>query len=228
VGRATQIVLEGYGIRTIGDLARSNPKLLEHRLKSRAYQLVQFANGQDYSAVMHKEFEVPAKSVGHGITTVQDLEESYEVWRVILELCQDIGRKLREYKKKACVIGVVVKDNALFSKMWQKKIATPTQSTMTIAEEAYALFQRSYDWHKPIRAITVTAMDLISEDIPFQIDLFTDVGKLEKRSRLDSTIDEIRRRFGVDSIRNATLVKGEKIINTHTHITMPTGMNTVM
>ena len=54
-----------------------------------------YATGQDTSRVMHKDFVSPIKSVGHGITCVCDLENEEEVYRVMLELAQDVGHRLR-------------------------------------------------------------------------------------------------------------------------------------
>ena len=54
-----------------------------------------YANGNDLSLVAKKDFVSPIKSVGHGITTVADLEKPEQVWPVFLELTQDIGHKLR-------------------------------------------------------------------------------------------------------------------------------------
>ena len=94
-GRATEKKLGSYGIRTIGDLAHADPSFLKRLLGVNGIALWRYANGEDTSNVMHKEFVSPIKSVGHGITCVVDLINEEEVWRVMLELCQDIGHRLR-------------------------------------------------------------------------------------------------------------------------------------
>lgn len=86
VGRATQRVLDSYCIRTIGDLANTNPDFLKRRLGKNGIALWQYANGNDHSLVHNADFVSPIKSVGHGITTVADLEENEQVWPVFLEL----------------------------------------------------------------------------------------------------------------------------------------------
>lgn len=91
VGRATQRVLDSYCIRTIGDLAKTNPDFLNRRLGKNGIALWQYANGNDRSRVMNADFISPVKSVGHGITTIEDLENDEQVWPVFLELTQDIG-----------------------------------------------------------------------------------------------------------------------------------------
>ena len=56
--------------------------------------LWRFANGMDDSQVTVRDIEAPDKTVGHGMTALQDLENDAEVWKFILELCQDIGHRL--------------------------------------------------------------------------------------------------------------------------------------
>lgn len=114
VGRATQRVLDSYCIRTIGDLAKTDPDFLNRRLGKNGIALWQYANGNDRSRVMNTDFVSPVKSVGHGITTIEDLENDEQVWPVFLELTQDIGHKLRVHKKCADGVAIHIRDNTLF------------------------------------------------------------------------------------------------------------------
>lgn len=98
VGRSTQKALKEYGIQTIGDLARLDPMSLPRCLGKSGAALWAFANGQDHSAVHHKDFKSPVKSVGHGTTTMADLHNGEQVWMVMLELAQEIGHKLRVHQ----------------------------------------------------------------------------------------------------------------------------------
>ena len=108
-----------YCIRTIGDLAKTDPDFLNRRLGKNGIALWQYANGNDRSRVMNADFVSPVKSVGHGITTIEDLENDEQVWPVFLELTQDIGHKLRVHKKCADGVAIHIRDNTLFSKQWQ-------------------------------------------------------------------------------------------------------------
>lgn len=227
VGRATKQVMDRYCIKTIGDLARANVNLLAYQLKSRAWQLVAFANGNDHSHVLHKDFVVPAKSVGHGITTLQDLENEQEVWNVMLELVQDINRKLVEYGKKAGGIAIYVRDNALITKQWQHKLELPIQASLSLAREAFNLFKRFYTWQRPIRSVTVSAIDLCDASVPVQRTLFADNDRDEKLDKLGETICGIRARFGKDAIRNASLLCDLKMDTNRVELKMPTGMITM-
>lgn len=205
VGKKTNEILKSMQINTIGELANTKAFLLEPRLKSRAYQLISFANGLDSSPVMHKDTVIPAKSVGHGTTTAADLKSNNEVRIILLKLVQTVSHKLRSYEQKACGISVSVRNSSLITERWQTKLKTPTQTASYMAESAYELFEKSYQWKEPIRSLTVCAIDLIPEDMPYQLSFFNDAEKEEKLSKLDKTVDDIRRRFGNDSIVNAVL-----------------------
>ena len=223
VGRATQRVLDSYCIRTIGDLAKTDPDFLNRRLGKNGIALWQYANGNDRSRVMNADFVSPVKSVGHGITTIEDLENDEQVWPVFLELTQDIGHKLRVHQKCADGVAIHIRDNTLFSKQWQTALDMPTQSPMLIAKAAFALFEKRYDWRNPIRSVTIQAINLVPQDTPRQVDLFMNIEKIEKAERLDQCIETIRQRFGKNSIRNGILFQNLRMPSEKPEITMPTG-----
>lgn len=224
VGRATQRVLNNYGIRTIGELANTNPDFLRSQLGKNGVALWNYANGNDLSLVAKKDFVSPVKSVGHGITTVKDLETSEQVWLVFLELTQDIGHRLRVHGLSAEGVAIHIRDNTLYTKQWQTKIELPTQSPMIIAKRAFQLFEERYIWRNPIRSITIQAINLVPQDTPRQIGLFMDMEKIEKLEKLEKCIETIRERFGKDSIRNGALYQNLYLPPEKAEITMPTGM----
>ena len=225
VGRATEKKLSSVCIRTIGQIAQAPCDFLEIRLGKRGVDLWRFANGLDTSPVTVRDIEAPDKSVGHGMTALQDLENDAEVWKFILELCQDIGHKLYVFNKKATGIEITVRDNGLFSRQWQRGLSIPTQSPSHIAKEAFSLFTRSYDWRKPIRSLTVRAINLTSVDTPYQLNVFSDPVKLSKAEIIDKTIEELRRRYGKNIIRYACLLDNPKMsAQGNPKIIMPTGI----
>jgi len=225
VGRSTTKTLERYGIHTIGQLAAASESMLQARFGKNGLALKRFANGEDYSSVTKTDYVSPVKSVGHGITTMQDLENPAEVWCVMLELVQEIGTRLRQHKKRACGVSIMIRSNDLFVKEWQCRLIMPTQSSAELAKTAFSLFQKNYRWVKPIRAVTVRAISLVEEDCPIQLDIFTDAERLDKRERLELTVESIRARFGKESIRNAVLFKDIKLpAERDAELIMPTGM----
>ena len=223
VGRATSKKLNFYGIYTIGELALTPKDFLQKIFWKNGVLLWHYANGTEKSAVTPNDFVVPIKSVGHGITALRDLEKNEDVWPVILELSQDIGKKLRDYKKYASGVAIDVRNCELYHKQWQCPMPIPTFSSFLIAKKAYQLFLQSYNWDREIRSITVRAINLVSADSPQQIDLLSETQNIDKIERLEFVIDNIRDRFGKDIIKNAVLCQdiGMKPM---TKLTMPTGL----
>lgn len=205
-GRATTAKLEKYGIRTIGDVARTDPEFLRRQLGVNGLALWRYANGTDTSRVMHKDFVSPVKSVGHGITCVSDLENEEEVWKVILSLCQDIGHRLRLHELSARGVQIYVRSNNLLGSQFQCKLPLKTQLPSEIAATAFRLFRERYHWVSKVRAVTVRAIDLVPQKEPDQLSLFTDTAKIARRERLEDMVEEIRSRFGKQAITYGILM----------------------
>ena len=139
VGRATENKLAQYGIRTIGDLAKTSPDTLRHMLGINGLKLWMYANGTDTSRVMHKDFVSPVKSIGHGITCTADLQTPEDVFRVMLELSQDVGHRLRVHELMACGVQVSVRTNDLYGSQYQCKLPFRTQLPNEIAGAGFHL-----------------------------------------------------------------------------------------
>lgn len=206
VGRATNAKLANYGIHTIGDIAAADPKFLKRLLGVNGLELWKYASGKDDARVMHKDFVSPVKSVGHGITCYADLETEEEVWKVMLELSQDIGHKLRIHELAATGVQIAIRGNDLGGRQFQAKLSHSTQSPMVLARKARELFQLNYRWSTPVRAVCVRAINLVPQGEPEQIDLFTDTAYLDRLDKLDLAIEEIRRRFGKRAVYSACLM----------------------
>lgn len=224
VGRATAEKLTKYGITTIGGIANADPAFLKRLLGVNGLALWRSAAGLDDSPVMHKDFVSPIKSVGHGITCTADLENEDEVWKVMLELSQDIGHRLRIHKLKASGVQISVRSNDLGFRQYQAPLSLSTQSPSDIAHKAIQIFHDNYRWTTPVRAVTVRAINLHPKDEPEQIDLFTDMRKVEKKEKLDDCIEEIRQRFGKRAVFQACLLGDIKMPCDNRHMVQMPGV----
>jgi DNA polymerase-4 len=211
VGRATSAKLAGFGVHTLGELAACDREWLIKIFGKGGNELWTFANGLDISRVKPDGFQTPVKSVGHGITCSSDLVDANEVWRVFLQLSQNVNRSLCDYKLLASGIQITIKDCNLFGRQFQKKLKIPTQSAIEMARAAIELFNENYTWNYDVRAVTIRAIDLISSKEPSQINLFVDTSTHEKQEKIDSAVLEIRRRFGKNIIFNACLMSEDKM-----------------
>ena len=137
--------------------------------------------------------------------------------RVFLELTQGIGHKLRVHQKVAKAVAIYVRDNTLFSKQWQTQMQMVTQSPLVLAQYAFQLFKKRYDLRNPIRSVTIQAINLFPQDMPF-----CDYERAEKQEKLDGCVEKLRQRFGKRCIRNAVLLQELGMPMGNVEITMPT------
>src|SRR5574344_479080 len=207
VGRSTNQKLLRFGIKTIGDLACADEKMLNSILGKMGSILWSFANGYDDSPVKVENTHAPIKSVGNSTTTPRDLLTDEDVKIVIYMLSESVAARLRKNGFRCRVVEISVRDNELYSFTRQHKIINATNITAEIAEEAYRIFKENYTWQKPIRSVGVRGADLVTDNYWEQIDLFSSVEKREKQMKMDSAVDEIRRRFGFYSIQRGLMYR---------------------
>ncbi len=205
VGRSTYAKLAKMGIRTIGDLATTDEKILHSQLGKMGDILWAFANGYDDSPVKYENAHAPIKSIGNSTTTPRDLVNDQDVKIVLTILAESVAARLRENGFKCRVVEISVRDNGLFSFTRQRKIDHATNVTREIAEEAYRLFKENYNWQKPIRSVGVRGADLVNDNYWEQLDLFSSAEQREKQMKVDEAVDTIRKRFGFYSVQRGLM-----------------------
>lgn len=117
VGNATNKKLYSMGIRTIGDLAKSDETLLVRKLGKMGSILWAFANGYDESPVKLEKTSAPVKSVGNSTTTPRDMETDEDVRIVLYILAESVAARLRENGFRCRTVEISVRDKELFH-MW--------------------------------------------------------------------------------------------------------------
>ena len=210
-GPATTKKLDRMGIRTIGQLAQTDPNRLKSTLGVNGYALWVYANGKDTSRVMHRDFVSPVKSVGHGITCISDLETPDEVWKVMLSLSQDIGHRLRLHGLSARGVQISIRGDDLFGSQFQAKLPFKTQLPNEIAQAAFHIFKSNYKWYKYVRAVSIRTIDLVPYDSSEQLSLFINNEGRERRERLEDCVEEIRGRFGKEALTYGALLGNLKM-----------------
>lgn len=221
-GNATTAKLGSMGVRTIGGIASLPVEVMQRKFGKNGVALWKYANGLDDSRVAHQDYTAPAKSVGHGITCVADLENMDEARKVIYALSLDIGYKLRYMNLRATGVQLYVRNSELSFCSWQKRLEMATQDEGTIALAAYSLLEEKYSWRNPIRSITVTAIQLDSSQNPTQLSMLLDYERLVRREKLNESIDTIRDRYGKYAVIPALVLDEKKMpVGNDREIIMP-------
>ncbi len=213
VGRSTDRSLKKYGIHTIGELANTDPAILERYLGKMGLVIHAFANGWDDSPVSTEGYHAPIKSIGNSVTTPRDLVNDTDVQIIQMALAESVSARLRKHGFKCNVVAISIRDNGLYHFSRQIKLREPTDITKEIMDASFQLFKENYDWEHPIRSLGIRGADLVNADIPVQLDLFLNEQQRQKQQVLDRTVDEIRRRFGYFSIQRAFMYKDRVLSN---------------
>ncbi len=213
VGSSTKRKLNMLGVKTIGDLANADADMLKSMLGKMGLILKLFANGEDETPVSKENTHAPIKSIGNSTTTPRDLTCFEDVAIVLYVLAESVAARLRDNHFVCHVVEIFIRDNELYSFTRQKKIENPTDITTEIAEAAIRLFRDNYRWDKPIRSVGVRACDLRNPDCPTQLSLFIDEAYRDKQRKVDTAVDDIRRRFGFQSIQRGLMYFDRQLSN---------------
>ncbi len=209
VGRATTAKLLKYGIHTIGELANTRVEFLTDWFGKNGVTLWRFANGLDDSPVMYAGAEREVKSVGNGTTAYRDLVNEQDVRVIVFTLAESVAMRLREHKIKACGVSITVRDKDLVTYSRQQKLDIPTSDAVTIARTAMELFSRHHRFDrgaKPVRSVTICGFDVVPENAPIQLDVYTSAERLEKSEQLNKSLDKIRMRYGYTSVKHGVIL----------------------
>ena len=217
IGYSTAITLMQMGIITLGDLAHASPEKVHRSLGKNGVLIWRYANGEDYSQVMHKDFVPPIKSLGHGSTCVSNLVNNDEAWKCFLDLAQDLGHRLRVNELAASGVQVMVRDSTMEFKQFQCMLTSTTQSPLALAEKSMELFQKNYHWKNEVRALCIRAIQLVHKNTPQQLDLFCSPHKRKAQEDLDDAIYALRSRFGNHAVYPATLMGDHKMPTSNVH-----------
>lgn len=210
-GRSMVEKLNRIGVKKIGQIAELSQEYMVKKYGKIGSDLWLYASGLDNSQVAHKDHYEPPKSIGHGITCVSDIRKLDDAYKVIYALSQDIGYKLRAQEVKARGVSLVVKYKDLSYQGYQKKLENPTQDEGFIAKTACEILKEHYDPMHIIRALTVTAINLESENANEQISMLFDYEEREKKEKLNKVLDTIKNEYGKDAIKPAIILDENKM-----------------
>lgn len=210
VGKAATSQLNRVGIKTIGDLAAATPETLFQILGKQGPQLYAYAHGQDDSPVTSITDVHESKSIGKGMTFSHDLKRISEAKVHLLWLSDQVAGQLRRQKLTCYNIQISIKNPQLKTITRQKMLTSPTALTRDLYQTAVTLLEDNWHFRTPIRMLTVTAQHLQAADqLPAQLSLFDEpeAQSNDKQKLLETSIDQIRDKFGSSVITFGRLIK---------------------
>lgn len=229
VGRATAAKLHVLGILTIGQLANCEVETLKSNFGKVGEMIWWFANGYDSSEVRHINEADPVKSVGNGITTPKDINSMAEALLVFRVLSESVASRCRDIQMRGSCVSVHLRSTSLKTISRQRKIEKATNVSEEIMKVIKVLLSENQSFQYPYRSVTLTLSSL-EEDRPIQQEnFFSDEAKREEVKQLEITMEEIRNRFGFNSIKKCSMLLDEELCGFNPkaeHIIFPVGYKT--
>ncbi|MBM6617409.1 DNA polymerase thumb domain-containing protein [Bacillus suaedaesalsae] len=201
IGSRMERNLNRMGIFTVGQLANYRLELLEKKFGVMGNQLYYHAHGIDLSDIGAPIMQGQI-SFGKGQILLRDYPDPNEVKHVILEMCEEVGRRARQHKKAGRTISLGIgysKEEFGGGFHRSRTIDEPTNITLDLYKVCLELFEENYQG-KTVRRIDI-ALSNIVEDTEMQLNLF--YTSKPKQRTLGYTMDAIREKYGSTAILRA-------------------------
>lgn len=222
IGKKTSDKLTKLGIHTLGQLAATDEALLTQHFGVMGSHLKQAANGINHSPV-NPEHE-QSKSIGHTTTLPHDYTERLDVFRVFLNVADQVARRLRRQKLVASTVQITIRDPAMKTITRSSTLAVPTEHMDEIYQTACRLFDQHWEPGKPIRLLGITLQSLAAKEASaIQLDLF-DYEKQPKKDQLNRIMDSIRDKYGEDAILTAGMIREDPSALLRNHKSLGTSL----
>lgn len=218
VGRAVTKALGDIEIKTIGDLAKADRNALTALLGKHGAVLHDYATGAEHDPVIPVSQMPGPKSVGNGLTFPRNLRGWEELQAGVTMLSDEVAARLRQLGLKCSTVNISVRDPAFKDISRQKQLPIPSYLSREITQTAMELLTASWTASAPVRALTITAQNLLPADqAGEQLSLLVPdaIPWRQKIERLERTMDGIRNKYGKSAISSARVQNrssGEKPI----------------
>ncbi len=204
IGRNMEARLNHMGFYTIGDIANTNPTRLKRKFGILGEELYYHTHGIDMSRLQDKDkVRAVSKSYGIGQTLYHDYYEP-EIYQIMIEMVDDVVRRLRGSKKcaKTIHLGIGYSKDTGGGFGRQITLPQPTQSESAVYQACLHLFHEHYEG-EPIRRVAISASGLVDKQ-EYQFSLFEDVEAVVKEQQLFAAMDEVKVRFGKNAVNRAS------------------------
>ncbi len=203
IGPRMEKNLNLLNIYSIGDLARYDRNKLKDKFGVMGAELWNHANGIDLSRINDLKVQPKESSYSHSQVLFKDYNEE-NIKLIIMEMVEVITARLRKNNKQTTVLGFGIGYSKDVSGGFYHsiKLDVPTDVASEIVSQCYIIFDRYYTF-QPIRKVSISCGGLVSKK-GVQLNLFESIKQVEDERNLNETIDEIKDKFGKNSVVKAS------------------------
>ncbi len=210
VGRKTNEKLARFGIKTIGDIANTDPYLMKCLFGKNGLMLYDFANGNDNSPVSLSGFSPPPKSIGNSTTPPRDLISQNDIDIILYQLCENVSMRMRREGVVCKTVQIYVRYSDLHSLERQMKLDYPNRTARALYDAAWRMLRQNRLISAPIRSLGVRGSDLVRREGE-QLSFLPDISDIQREERLENTVDMVRERYGKPSLRRGIMFTDEML-----------------
>jgi DNA polymerase IV len=202
VGPAMAASLEKAGFRTVGALARAEPRDLAARWGAHGLRLSQLAHGRDSREV---DPNGERKGISAETTFEHDLTELAALEDKLAPLCERVARQAREAGVAGRTVTLKLRTTDFRIVTRRRTLAVATQTAKTLFAVGRELLAREAG-QRPWRLIGVGLAELVDAESAAD-DFFASE---ERRTRAsERTLDALRQRFGADAVTSGRILRAK-------------------
>lgn len=201
VGPATVASLAEIGLRSVGDIAAADLKLLANRLGSGGMRLHRLAHGQDSRIV---DPDQARKTISAETTFNDDLHKREDLEDELWPLCEKVAKQARKEGVAGRVATLKLRTPDFKIHTRRRTLAVPTQTARTlfqVARELLAAEPRGLAY----RLIGAGLTEFVDADTA-GADMFADEERRALKS--ETAIDALRGKFGAAAVVTGRALKG--------------------
>jgi DNA polymerase-4 len=199
IGPKTKEKLNRLGIRTCGELGRYQEKPLNGIFGIVGSHLKHMGQGIDEGPVLPYFHEPATKSMGHSFTLARDTKDMAEIQRHLLQLSEQVGRRLRKDGFSGRTVSLVLRYEDFSTFIKQHSLKNYIDDGLRICQVALKLFHELYKPPRLVRLLGVSVSGLVRE--LKQTGMFED----SHASSLADGLDAINDKYGEFSVARARL-----------------------
>ena len=213
IGKNTERSLNDLGLYSIGDVAKYDKNRLIKRFGILGEELWNHCNGIDNTLVSEaNKDDAKEKSLSRSQILFKDYY-GYNIPIILYETCNILARELRMNKVRSSLIGLSIRYSKSIGGGFHHsmKINEAIDNENKIYDYVMYMFDKYYHDNMPIRGIAISVGKLSSNN-EYQINIFEDFDKVIKDKNMDNAIDQIKDRFGPNSLLKGSSLLGDSTI----------------
>ena len=188
--------LAALGVRTIGEAAALDARWLEQRFGRAGVVLSERARGLDPTPI--RAGGRGARSVSREVTFGEDVTDLERLRRTLRDHAERVGADLRGQQRRARTVTLKLRWADFTTLSRSRTLERPVQSTEDLAAAGRALLDEllARESLRPVRLIGLGATNLVED----AVQLGFDDASARRAEQVDRAVDEIRGRYGRDSV----------------------------